>query len=143
MNIQPFTPISQQQQMQGYFTPLMQQQMQQPNQQMYQPMLQQQNLSNGKVVDSIEMVKFTDIPMDGNSYLFPKADGTEIYTKRWLSNGQTEINTYAKVDVNAIEENKNSFENTLMDKLNSIDERIGKLEKGLTTKSTRNNSKEE
>ena len=45
----------------------------------------------GKMVESIDIVKATDIPMDGNMYYFPKADGTEIYSKRWLSNGQTQI----------------------------------------------------
>ena len=33
----------------------------------------------GKIVDSIDVVKATDIPMDGNAYYFPKADGTEVY----------------------------------------------------------------
>lgn len=45
----------------------------------------------GKIVDSVEMVKSMDIPMDGNMYYFPKADGTEIFGKQWLTNGQTRI----------------------------------------------------
>lgn len=123
-NYQPtFQPMQQQMQQQipmGYFTPPMQQQM------------QQQNQSNGKIVDSIEMVKFTDIPMDGNSYYFPKADGTEIYSKRWLANGSTEINTYVKVDVNNPEEEKEHFDfnlmqNNIMDKLNSLEEKLSKI----------------
>ena len=48
----------------------------------------------GKIVESVDMVKATDIPMDGNMYYFPKADGTELYTKQWLPNGQTRILTY-------------------------------------------------
>lgn len=119
-----FNPIQQQPMQQqipmGYFTPPMQQQ------------IQQQNQSNGKIVDSVEMVKFTDIPMDGNSYYFPKADGTEIYSKRWLANGSTEINTYVKVDVNSPEDNKEQFDfnlmqNNIMDKLNSLEEKISKI----------------
>ena len=119
-----FNPMQQQQMQQqipmGYFTPPMQQQM------------QQQNQSSGKIVDSVEMVKFTDIPMDGNSYYFPKADGTEIYSKRWLANGSTEINTYVKVDVNSPEEGEGKFdfnlmENNIMDKLNSLEEKISKI----------------
>lgn len=96
-----------------------------------------QNQFNGKIVDSVDIVKVTDIPMDGNTYFFPKADGTEVYSKRWLPNGSTEINTYAKVDVNQVEENKNKFEDILMNKLDSIDERIEKLEKNLTKTNTR------
>lgn len=64
----------------------------QPQQQMQQP--QQQNILNGKVVDSIDVVRAMDIPMDGSTYFFPKADGTELYAKRWLPNGTTEIIPY-------------------------------------------------
>ena len=48
----------------------------------------------GKIVESVDMVKATDIPMDGSMYYFPKADGTEIYSKAWLPNGQTRILTF-------------------------------------------------
>lgn len=50
-----------------------------------------------KIVDSIEVVKATDIPMDGNMYYFPKADGTEIFGKQWLQNGTTRILTFKPV----------------------------------------------
>lgn len=119
-----FNPVTPQQQFQNFFNPMMQQQFQ-------QQIPVQQNISTGKIVDSVDMVKFADIPMDGNSYFFPKADGTEIYSKRWLANGQTEINTYAKVDINQIEEKKQTFENTLFEKIDMINERIDRLEKGL------------
>lgn len=46
----------------------------------------------GKIVDGIEAVKAIDIPMDGAMYFFPKADGTEVYGKRWIVNeGRTVI----------------------------------------------------
>ena len=51
----------------------------------------------GKIVDSIDVVKATDIPMDGSSYYFPKADGTEVYCKQWLQNGTTRILTFKPV----------------------------------------------
>lgn len=51
----------------------------------------------GKIVDSIDVVKATDVPMDGSMYYFPKADGTEIFGKQWLSNGQTRILTFKPV----------------------------------------------
>lgn len=76
-------------------------QLQQYQQNLQQPM-QQQAMSGpgqqmnviGKIVDSIDVVKATDVPMDGNMYYFPKADGTEIFGKQWLSNGQTRILTF-------------------------------------------------
>ena len=132
---QPTMQMQQQVPMNFYPQPMQQQQIQQI------PM-QQQNQSSGKIVDSIDMVKFTDVPMDGNSYYFPKADGTEIYSKRWLANGTTEINTYVKVDVNNPEEVKEQFdfnlmENNIMDKLNSLEEKINKFQKPVA-----NNKKE-
>lgn len=48
----------------------------------------------GKIVESADIVKVTDIPMDGNVYYFPKADGTEIYSKQFMPNGQTRILTF-------------------------------------------------
>ena len=59
----------------------------------------------GKIVDSIDVVKATDIPMDGNAYYFPKADGTEVYYKQWLQNGTTRILTFKPV----FEDNPNNL----------------------------------
>lgn len=71
--------------------------LQQYQQSLQQPMLPtQMSGANqftplGKIVDSVDMVKVADIPMDGNAYYFPKADGTEIYSKQFMPNGQTRI----------------------------------------------------
>lgn len=51
----------------------------------------------GKIVDSVDVVKATDVPMDGNIYYFPKADGTEVFAKQWLNNGTTQILTFKPV----------------------------------------------
>ena len=48
----------------------------------------------GKIVESMDIVKVTDIPMDGNMYYFPKADGTEIYAKQFVIDGKTRILTF-------------------------------------------------
>lgn len=78
-------------------------QLQQYQQSLQQPIVPTQTpVSNqmsalGKMVDSIDVVKATDIPMDGNAYYFPKADGTEVYCKQWLQNGTTRILTFKPV----------------------------------------------
>ena len=72
-------------------------QLQQYQQSLQQPVSQAQMSAIGKIVDSIDVVKATDIPMDGNSYYFPKADGTEVYCKQWLQNGTTRILTFKPV----------------------------------------------
>lgn len=51
----------------------------------------------GKIVESVDMVKATDIPMDGSMYYFPTADGSLVFGKQWLPNGQTRILTFKPV----------------------------------------------
>lgn len=66
-------------------------------QQTLNPAPQNQYMSIGKVVESMDMVKVADIPMDGNVYYFPKADGSEIYSKQFMPNGQTRILTFKPI----------------------------------------------
>lgn len=87
-------------QYQQQFNPYMQrmENLQQFHQAIQPPVQAQNPLSTiGKVVESIDIVKVTDIPMDGNMYYFPKADGTEIYSKQFMLNGQTRILTFKPV----------------------------------------------
>lgn len=137
----------------------LQQQAQQPVQ---QPIAPAQNFLNGKIVDSMDAVKATDIPMDGNMYYFPKADGTEMYAKHWLPNGTTEIITYKpqigkeNSDTNnsptelitSKNDTFNEFSEGIMKRFDSIEDRFDKLEKSIiapsTTKAgTTRNKKEE
>lgn len=74
-----------------------QQSLQQPMSQTSMPGASQQMNVIGKIVDSIDVVKAADVPMDGSMYYFPKADGTEIFGKQWLSNGQTRILAFKPV----------------------------------------------
>lgn len=131
-------------------------QIQQP--QMSQLMPQQINFI-GKIVDGEDTVKATDIPMDGNIYYFPKADGTEIYGKQWIVNeGRTRILTFKPVD--PIDNNNSSNkaikskfdlsdESTelFLNKFEELSEKIGQLEDrfdkslGTQRKSSRTQSK--
>ena len=90
---------------------------------------QQQSGLGGKIVESFEVFKGIDIPIDGNTYYFPKADGSEIYSKRWLQNGTTEQITYK-----AIQEQTEEKENPLMVKLNGIEEQLMTLQEIVTKK---------
>lgn len=124
--------LNPQQQYANMFTPQMQQQIQ-------QQLPVQNNLSTGKIVDSIDIVKVTDIPMDGNSYYFPKADGSEVYAKKWLANGTTEVIRFVKaIETDKNEEDKpfdfESMQNDIVERLNAIDGRMEKLEKGLVSR---------
>ena len=117
----------------------------------------QQNVM-GKIVDSIEAVKAVDIPMDGNIYYFPKADGTEIYGKQWQPNCTTRILTYKPCldsSSNNLSSNdkKSKFDlsdestELFMSKFDELSEKIGQLEDrfdkslGTQRKSSRTQSK--
>ncbi len=108
----------------------------------------------GKVVDSIDIVKATDIPMDGNSYYFPKADGTEVYCKQWLQNGTTRILTFKPV----IDDNTNNvssdteklkislsdeFTEAFMKRFDELEKRIDDLMPKKTVSRTKKESEEE
>ncbi len=48
---------------------------------------------NGKIVDSQDVVRATEVPIGGYG-IFPKADLSEIYIKSWNNNGTTSVITY-------------------------------------------------
>ena len=107
---------------QPQFNPYMQrmENLQQFQQAIQQPIQNQQFAPMGKIVESMDIVKVTDIPMDGNVYYFPKADGTEIYSKQFMVNGQTRILTFKPI----LEDNPNILSNeeekSLYEALNSV-----------------------
>ena len=115
-------------------------------QQAIQPQAQMQGANNftplGKIVDSVDIVKATDIPMDGSMYYFPKADGSEIFGKQWLANGQTRILTFkASLDEEGNNlsseaekfkiEPSDEFLEVFQNMFDGVLERIDKLEKSL------------
>jgi hypothetical protein len=106
---------------QPQFNPYMQrmENLQQFQQALQQPAVTSQVPALGKVVESMDIVKVTDIPMDGNVYYFPKADGEEIYTKQFLPNGQTRILTFKPFE-NA--EPNNSADKDLKSQISLSDE---------------------
>ena len=58
----------------------------------------------GKSVDSIEVVKATDIPLDGSVSYFPLTDGSAIVTKKLQSDGTSKTIIYRPVDEEKKEE---------------------------------------
>ena len=83
--------FNQQQRFQGMN--MMQQPM--PTQQYIPPMptIQQNNLQ-GKIVDSVEVVKAMDIPLDGSVSYFPLTDGSAIISKQLQSDGTSRTIIY-------------------------------------------------
>ena len=152
-----------QQFMQPQYNPYMQrmENLQQFQQTLQQPVVPTQmsgaNQFNpfGKLVESMDIVKVTDIPMDGNLYYFPQADGQAIYGKKFLPNGQTQILTFKPIlddNPNDLSHNEEKFNfgafneltDTFKEQLNSLTDKIDKIEKYLKpTKTKKEDSKDE
>lgn len=53
---------------------------------------------NGKSVDSIDVVKAMDIPLDGSISYFPLTDGSAIVTKQLQSDGTSKTTIYKPIE---------------------------------------------
>ena len=141
------------------FFPQVAQPMQQPNIPMAQPtnsIMQQPTNQFVKVVDSLETVRVTDVPMDGQLYYFPKADGSVVYGKRWLPDCTTQIIPYfANTEQNNVQGNKsthnvsevreeaNKSEFDLNERMQAIESKIDNIEKMLSVKKSAPRTKKE
>lgn len=90
----------------------------QPQNTIQQP-LNRQNSLYGKQVDSIDVVKAIDIPLDGSISYFPLANGSAIVTKQLQQDGTSKITIY---------EPKIEKEIVKYATIEDIDERLEKLD---------------
>ena len=81
-----------------------------------------QNSLQGKVVDSLDVVKATDIPYDGSVSYFPLTDGTAIITKQLQQDGTSKVVIYKPMIEN--EENKYITETDLEKQLKDMDNKF-------------------
>ena len=126
-------------------------------QQQPQPMempMQQQNVSqmvlnrlNGKQVESIDIVKNLEIPLDGSISYFPLVNGSAIATKQLMQDGTSKITIYEpkkekeQIKYATIEDIDKKLENLdfseiddLRDELNDIKKELKELKGKLKTK---------
>lgn len=74
---------------------------------------------NGKQVESIDIVKNLEIPLDGSISYFPLVNGTAIATKQLMQDGTSKITIY---------EPKTQKEDTKFATIEDIDKKIEKLD---------------
>lgn len=92
-------PAFQQQQMYNPMAPYQERLNQMQAQYNQHPMVQQnQTMSlNGEIVDSIDVVKAKNVDMSGQPTFYPKSDLSEVYVKRLMADGTSQIVTYKAV----------------------------------------------
>lgn len=109
------------------------------NQQKYQPMLNQQmpqqfmqpvnpipTINNqigllGKIVESIDVVKAMDIPLDGSISYFPLTDGSAIVSKQLQTDGTSKVIIYRPSEEDKKEAIKFATLEDLEEAINDID----------------------
>lgn len=81
--------------------------------------LNRQNILYGKQVDSLEVVKAIDIPLDGSISYFPLANGSAIVTKQLQQDGTSKITIY---------EPKTQKDDIKFATIEDVDKRIEKMD---------------
>lgn len=96
---------------------------QQPMMTTYQPPIQLTKPSGllGKVVDSIDVVKSLEIPLDGSTSYFPLADNSVIITKQLQTDGTSKMVVYKPTQEDKKEEIKYVTIDDLHEAINDID----------------------
>ena len=99
----------------------------------YSPQYQPQQVAQpiaalqGKVVDSVDVVKVSEVPFGGFS-VFPKGDLSEVYIKSWNSNGTTQINTYRPIPVEeTLEVKEANTHNEILAQIAELNQKIDAL----------------
>ena len=111
----------------------------QPNQNMQQPQQPIQPIQpittnlglQGKSVDSIDVVKAMDIPLDGSVSYFPLTNGTAIITKQLQQDGTSKTIIYKPIQEEEKKEEvkidyltKDDLDNTLRNEMNNVKNQI-------------------
>lgn len=83
----------------------------------------------GRVVNSPDDIRASEIPMDGTVAVFPSSDYSYVVLKAWNSNGSIQTEIYQHVNPNATKQEDTKFEEFKV----ALNERLDKLEKMLTS----------
>ena len=90
-----------------------------------QPNYQKPITLQGKSVDNIEVVKATDIPLDGSVSYFPLVDGSAIVTKQLQADGTSRMVVYKPIET---QQPKQVEEKEIYITEKELDEKLSKLD---------------
>ncbi len=80
----------------------------------------------GRQVDNVDVVKATEIPLDGSISYFPLIDGTAIFTKQLMQDGTSRINIYKPVQMEEKEEDKFVTQSEFEKQIEALKQEFGK-----------------
>lgn len=113
----------------------------------YQQSLQQPQIPQnqpqgliGKVVNDFAEITANDVPMNGVSAVFPKADLSEVQLRTWAANGTIQTITYKPIleqnqpdgtnipqnDFTALNQGINAFREEILSRLDNIEKSVSK-----------------
>lgn len=99
------------------------------------PTMSNRQFLNGKLVDSIEVVKATEASLDGNTGYYPLTDGSAIVTKKLLTDGTSKMTIYkpvegkdaSKIQYATIDDLKKSIKEIDLSEIDDLKEEIKEL----------------
>ncbi len=103
------------------------QSMQIPQGQIVEQPYQKPSLLQGKQVDSIDVVKATDVPFDGSISYFPLTDNSAIVTKQLQMDGTSKIVVFKP----SVEQQKEPVQYLTIDDLEDIKEDVQDIRREL------------
>lgn len=112
-----------------------------PMPQQYQQPMQKVGTLQGKSVDSIDVVKATDVSFDGSISYFPLTDGSAIITKQLQNDGTSKITVFKpvneqkeKIEYITQKDLESALNDLNLDELEDIKEDIKDIKKQLKKK---------
>lgn len=91
----------------------------------------QPNYLQGRIVGNEQEIVSGEVPNDGSFAVFVKDDLKTIWAKAWMGDGLIHTNVYQKVEEDAPEKQHNDQNlvfQTILEKLDSIEARVAKIE---------------
>lgn len=98
-----------------------------PQGQIVEQPYQKPSLLQGKQVDSIDVVKATDVPFDGSISYFPLTDGSAIVTKQLQMDGTSKLVVFKP----SVEQQKEPVQYLTIDDLEDIKEDVQDIRREL------------
>ena len=107
----------------------------------------------GKVVNDFAEITANDVPMNGISAVFPKADMSEVQLRTWAANGTIQTITYKPIleqnqtestnipqnDFTTLNDGINAFREEILARLDSIEKSVAKPASSRTKKGDSDN----